>query len=105
MTLEPARRGKRLLLLRGRLAVRRLAPLTTYVAVDSDQVVGFSNLRDDGYVDHLFAFAAGRTADEDADACTIDSLEADFAASGGTLTDLLVAYARSDAFRYRRRDP
>jgi hypothetical protein len=57
------------------------------------------------YVDHLFAFAAGRPSDEDADACTIDSLEHDFAASGGTLTDLLVAYARSDAFRHRRRDP
>jgi GNAT superfamily N-acetyltransferase len=34
--------------------VRRLASLTTYVAVDGDPIVGFSNPRDDGYVDHLF---------------------------------------------------
>ena len=57
------------------------------------------------YIDHVFAFAAGRIADEDADACTLDGLESEFTASGGSLTDLLVAYTRSDSFRYRRRDP
>ena len=33
---------------------RRLAALTTFVAMSWEELVGFSDLRDDGYVDHLF---------------------------------------------------
>ncbi len=56
------------------------------------------------YADRMFAFAAGRRVDDDADACTVDRLRADFISTDGELAELLVAWTRSDAFRYRRAD-
>jgi hypothetical protein len=50
-----------------------------------------------------FRYSLGRNV-EGEDACTEASLKADFAQSGGDVRELLVAIARSDAFRYRRKD-
>ena len=56
------------------------------------------------YVAHVFEFHAGRRV-EDADACTIEALEADFAAADQPIVSLYTALAQSDAFRYRRIEP
>lgn len=74
------------------------APSLAAKLAESEQVRGC-------YVDHLFAFAAGRLVDAEADACTTDSMREEFAASDYGLVDLVVALALSDGFRYRRTDP
>lgn len=45
-----------------------------------------------------YTFGRDRT---DADQCTVDDLDAGFAASGGNLHDLLIAVTQSDAFLYK----
>jgi hypothetical protein len=47
-----------------------------------------------------FRFASGRS-EEDADACSLGTLQEAFAASGGDLTELVVATTQTDAFWYR----
>ena len=47
-----------------------------------------------------FRFAAGRT-DGDRDQCSLDTLKAAFAKSGGDLRELIVAYVQTDAFLFR----
>jgi len=47
-----------------------------------------------------FRFAAGR-GEGDADACSLGTLQEAFAASGGDLTELVVATTQTDAFWYR----
>lgn len=53
------------------------------------------------YVKQWFRYAHGRGEFGD-DACTIDGLVASFAATGGTIEELLVALTQTDAFLYRR---
>jgi hypothetical protein len=74
------------------------APALAAKLAESDEVRGC-------YVDHLFAFAAGRLVDPEADACTTEGLRMDFAEAGYGLADLVTALATSDAFRYRRSEP
>jgi hypothetical protein len=47
-----------------------------------------------------FRFAGGRS-EGDADACSLGTLQEAFAASGGDLTELVVATTQTDAFWYR----
>jgi hypothetical protein len=51
-----------------------------------------------------FRYGMGR-AEQDVDACSLDQLKSDFAATGGDFKELLVALATTDAFRYRPFDP
>ncbi|MFO0635878.1 MAG: DUF1592 domain-containing protein [Nannocystaceae bacterium] len=46
-------------------------------------------------------FAMGRGLDDELEPCTIAELQAHFDDSGGDIVELLVAIARSEAFRYR----
>lgn len=55
-------------------------------------------------VRQLFRWSAGRRETE-ADTCTLDGLAAEFEASDHSLLALLVAYVRSDAFRFREPAP
>ena len=50
---------------------------------------------------HLFRFATRRDETKD-DSCSIDAVDGQFAASGNTLGELLIAITQSDAFRFRR---
>lgn len=52
------------------------------------------------FVSKWYQYASGR-GEGSRDACTTNELKASFAASGGKLRELLVAYVLSDAFRYR----
>jgi hypothetical protein len=74
------------------------APALAAKLAESDEVRGC-------YVDHLFAFAAGRLVDPEADACTTEGLRTDFADAGYGLAELVAALATSDAFRHRRNEP
>jgi hypothetical protein len=47
-----------------------------------------------------FRFASGRS-EAAADACSLGTLQDGFAASGGDLTELVVAMTQTDAFWYR----
>lgn len=47
-----------------------------------------------------FRYGMGR-AEQDADACSLDRVKAEFAAAGGDFKELLVSLATTDAFRYR----
>ena len=52
-------------------------------------------------LEQVLRWGLGRT-DEDADGATLDALDASFAGSQESFRALLVDFARSDAFRYRR---
>jgi hypothetical protein len=53
------------------------------------------------YVTQWFRFAFGR-GETSADACTLSTVGAKFAAKQGNIKELLVAFTQSDAFLYRR---
>ncbi len=55
----------------------------------------------DCVVRQWFRYGHGR-AETSADTCTMDTLSADFEASGRDIQSLLIALTRTDAFRYRR---
>ncbi|MEM9456027.1 MAG: DUF1588 domain-containing protein [Myxococcota bacterium] len=53
------------------------------------------------YATHWFRYALGRPETPE-DQCTLDLIDERFAASGGSVKELLIAIATSDAFRFRR---
>jgi len=49
-----------------------------------------------------FGYAVGRGTAFPEDACSVETIGRDFAATGGNLRDVLYSVVTSDGFRYRR---